>query len=631
MTTATTGSGTITLGAAESGFQTFAAAGVADADVVRYVIEDGTAWEIGTGTYTATGTTLSRTLTESSTGSLLSLTGSAVVFVTVAGQDIVPADGGTFTGALDVTGTVTADSLTVSNTVANLYLEDSDDPNNAYTHIYSYGGVGIIDVDPNANGGLASSFRVAVDGSEHLRITSAGNVGIGTSLPSGPLHVIGQPVFTRGVELGLDGVDATSYITQHRSTVETIMGPLTTRMLFGTVSNHDIAIQTNNTEVMRIDSSGNVGIGVSTIDTVFNTKLHVAGTIRTDTGSASANPGIVFDHDNFADADANSIALDRTSEAMLFTVNASERMRIDSSGDVGIGTSSPSDSLHISNTSSVVKVESTSSATSVRLILKSGAGSYSGVHFGDPDADDTGRIRYYHSDNYMQFITNDSERMRINSSGKVGIGTASPASNLDVVSAIRASNPTGSAAVFIEDGASAFTANRLMGIFNDNGLRLQTRTDAGVFVSNDYLVETNATGASAHRWMIANSEKMRIDSSGNVGIGVSTIDTAFSTKLHVAGTIRTDTGAASANPAIVFDHDNFADADANYIMLDRTNEAMRFSVNAGERMRIDSSGNVGIGTSSPGSKLSVVGLPTSSAGLSAGDIYINAGTLKIVT
>ena len=88
--TPTTGTGTITLGSAVDGYQTFASAGVANGNVVRYVIEDGTGWEIGTGTYTATGSTLTRTVIESSNGgAAISLGGDAFVYVGLLASDVV--------------------------------------------------------------------------------------------------------------------------------------------------------------------------------------------------------------------------------------------------------------------------------------------------------------------------------------------------------------------------------------------------------------------------------------------------------------------------------------------------------------------------------------------------------------
>src|SRR6187455_432668 len=104
--TPTAGTGTITLGAAltaaqnpnAASWQTFAAAGVANGDQVRYLILDSNgAWEYGPGTYTSAGTTLSRASgamngtvpgQKSSTGSLLALSGTAQVFITAVGEDI---------------------------------------------------------------------------------------------------------------------------------------------------------------------------------------------------------------------------------------------------------------------------------------------------------------------------------------------------------------------------------------------------------------------------------------------------------------------------------------------------------------------------------------------------------------
>ena len=119
MTTSTTGSGTVTLGGASVGYQSFADAGVSDGDVVQYVIEEGGNFEIGTGTYSSTGTSLTRSPTESSnSNAAISLGGAATVSITAVADDLnrlqhegstkvePSATGATVTGNLAVTGTV---------------------------------------------------------------------------------------------------------------------------------------------------------------------------------------------------------------------------------------------------------------------------------------------------------------------------------------------------------------------------------------------------------------------------------------------------------------------------------------------------------------------------------------------
>jgi hypothetical protein len=84
-TTTTTGTGTITLAGAVSGFQSFAVVG--NGNTTYYCITSGTAWEVGIGTYTSSGTTLARTTVLANslgTTAAISLTGTSTVFVTYA-------------------------------------------------------------------------------------------------------------------------------------------------------------------------------------------------------------------------------------------------------------------------------------------------------------------------------------------------------------------------------------------------------------------------------------------------------------------------------------------------------------------------------------------------------------------
>jgi hypothetical protein len=108
MLSTTTGTGTLTLTAAAPGYNTFANAGVVNAEVVTYTIRDGAHSEVGRGTYTTSGLTLSRDTVLSSTnsGSKIECTGRQYVMVSLAAEDISPfaqftGDPGTVTDTTD--------------------------------------------------------------------------------------------------------------------------------------------------------------------------------------------------------------------------------------------------------------------------------------------------------------------------------------------------------------------------------------------------------------------------------------------------------------------------------------------------------------------------------------------------
>lgn len=176
MTTATTGTGTITLGAAVSGYLTFALAGVANGDVIDYAIKDGSNSEHGTGTYTSTGTTLTRTVTSSTNANAaISLSGTAEVFISPRAQTLND-------GSLLTTGTVVDARLS-----SNVPLKNAA---NSYSALNTYGG-GLTVSAGQLNSGVQNIFSYATAASGNHQFTT--NVGSGGSVISP--STTGMPVW----------------------------------------------------------------------------------------------------------------------------------------------------------------------------------------------------------------------------------------------------------------------------------------------------------------------------------------------------------------------------------------------------------------------------------------------------
>ena len=140
--------------------------------------------------------------------------------------------------------------------------------------------------------------------------------------------------------------------------------------------------------------------------------------MRADT-SAEAREALQLDQQLFTDFESTGIDDNSTSTAVT----------IDSSGYVGIGTSSPSQILHVAKSGNAV------------ILIEAGNTSGSFINFADTDDTNIGQIRYDHSSNFMSFKANDSEAMRIDASGHAiipngvtlgtAVGTYNAANTLD--------------------------------------------------------------------------------------------------------------------------------------------------------------------------------------------------------
>jgi hypothetical protein len=212
-TTVTAGTGTVTLGGAVAGFRTWAAAGAVTTAEYSYLIVDGSAWEVGVGTWTdAASDTLSRTLVESSTGSLLNLSGSATVAQIAAAHDLK------FRGArAKKNGDQTAANYT-SFTIITWDAEDFDTDtfhdnvtNNQRMTIPTGKGINHVEIIACVNTSLVTAdmwhnLSIRKNGTTILnsQTTESGLTGNNVVVSSGPIAVVDGDFFEIGFQVETD-------------------------------------------------------------------------------------------------------------------------------------------------------------------------------------------------------------------------------------------------------------------------------------------------------------------------------------------------------------------------------------------------------------------------------------------
>ena len=342
----------------------------------------------------------------------------------------------------------------------------------------------------------------------------------------------------------------------------------------------NIVSPTQDKDIVFRGNDGGSGIVALTLDmsdagtAIFNSKIGIGVTNPAVTLELAGNGGAIRlpNGGELQFGNANNLILGNSgSNYLMFKTNNSEKVRIDSSGNVGIGTASPDSLLTMSASVPIIKLIDSDDSSFSRVYHSSGS-----LYF---DADKGNGV----GSSKIQFGVDDTERMRITSAGKVGIGTTSPNSMFEV-------RDNASPTIRVTDG----DANNITHMQADgaNGGYFGTLT------SHDVRIAPN------------NSTKLIVKVDGKVGIGT----TSPTKQLGIGGT--GDISLEGSSNAIAFydsaalkayiTSQSFGDHNGDGLgLVTSGDEPIKFFANGGERMRIEGDGKIGIGTSSPSTKLTI--------------------------
>lgn len=498
-------------------------------------------------------------------------------------------------------------------------------------------------------GAASNSFYIVDDAQSATRmaINSSGNVGIGTASPTVNKLQVEDSTDGLGIAIKNTGTGGRTYGIQSTGG--------TSGYGQGKLAFVDEAVGAR----MVIDSSGNVGIGT----TSPNTRLEVqggtgSGTYAHATFTGTANRGLKISTTSSPHGQNNATVLYDSQDTEGYSeqhwlLGGNTKMVLDKNGNLGIGTNLPQNILHLKSNDPKIYLEDGNAGTNEKVYVVYPAGSQYVLQT-QTDAFGAGQQVYVvdrtgTTVDGQKWYINNSAALVLDSVGNVGIGTTSPAQELDVVGIIKSSGASNSLMFSDRNTASNtwewYSSGNNAGLYKNHNVAETVMTinssgkvGIGTPAPSEMLhikgggsgPEIRLEGTWGSHYIRAYNDNwnflvggtvnaINIKNNGNVGFGATAPDIFGRFYAKTLG-IQTSSGIAK----IQIDGSSYSgidlgqggtrygelNASATIVQLQTLADiplTFGTGTSATERMRIDSSGNVGIGTSSPAQKLTIDG------------------------